>query len=112
MEDQIPTINKVSLIQTFQSFHLTASFSKPSYLDPTPLKSVIEYQPRQISDSHIPHGSAGCDKENEEVLFLQFDIFNDQRQFHSGEKEDHTQNRARKDLKKETHGIAQKETGQ
>jgi hypothetical protein len=51
-----------------------ASFSN---LNPSPLKAIVKNQTCQIGHSHIPHGSAGCDEEDEEVLFPQFDIFDD-----------------------------------
>src|SRR4030042_2558620 len=57
--------------------------------EPAALETVVKNQSCQISHSHVPHGSAGSDEEDKKILFLQFNILNNQRQFNPCEKEDH-----------------------
>ena len=75
-------------------------------LDPPTLNPIIEQEPDQVRHPNVPLGGAGSDEKNEEVLFLQFDVPNDQRQFHASEKKDHAQNGPGKNLKKKGYRIA------
>ena len=63
-----------------------------SHFEETTLKTVIKNESCQISHSHVPHGGAGGDEENEKILSLQFDILNNQRQFNSCEEENDAKN--------------------
>jgi hypothetical protein len=46
----------------------------------------MEQEPNQASYTHVPLGGAGSDEKNEEVLFLQFDIADDQSNLDPGKK--------------------------
>ncbi len=63
-----------------------------SHFEETTLKAIIKNESCQICYSHIPHGSAGGDDENEKILSLQFDILDNQRQFNSCEEENDAKN--------------------
>ena len=70
-----------------------------SHLDPAALNPVVEQEPNQVGHTHIPHGCTGGDEENEEVLFVESDVPDDQGKLNPGKEEDDSQDRTRKDLK-------------
>jgi len=61
------------------------------HLDPAALNPIIEQEPHQVRHAHVPLGGAGSDEKDEEVLFLQFDISDDQSKVDPGKEEDDTQ---------------------
>jgi len=68
-------------------------------LDPPTLNPIIEQEPDQVRHPNVPLGGAGSDEKNEEVLFLQFDIADDQSELDPGKEEDDAQNGMGKNLK-------------
>ena len=48
------------------------------HLDPAALNPIIEQEANQVGHAHVPHGCSGGDEENEEVLFAEPDVPDDQ----------------------------------
>ena len=69
------------------------------HLDPPTLNPIIEQESNQASHTHVPHGGASGNEKDEEVLFLQFDIADDQSKLDPGKEEDDAQNGTGKNLK-------------
>ena len=59
-----------------------------SHLYPAALNSIIKQETNQVRDTHVPHGGASGNEKNEEVLFLQFYVADDQRKLNPGKEED------------------------
>ena len=73
------------------------AFPQLHFYPPT-LDSIIEQESNQVGHTHVPHGCTGGDEENEEVLFVESDVPDDQSKVDPGKEEYDSQNRTWKEI--------------
>ena len=59
-----------------------------SHLDPPTLNPIVEQESNQVGHTHVPHGCPRSDEKNEEVLFAESDVPDDQGKLDPGKEED------------------------